>query len=154
MKHNYLVLNVDDIPRIVREAFFLASSGRPDLMLIDVPKDIQQQMVVPNWYQPMKIHGYINRLPKNPELSQLEQIVRLILGSKRPVLYVGGGCLNASEELRRFVELTRIPVASTLMGLGSYSCSNDLSLRMLGMHGAVFANYAVDKADLLLAFGG
>ncbi|ERN09835.1 acetolactate synthase 3, chloroplastic [Amborella trichopoda] len=152
-KHNYLVLNVDDIPRIVREAFFLASSGRPGPVLIDVPKDVQQQMAVPDWYQPMKIHGYINRLPKNPELSQLEQIVRLILGSKRPVLYVGGGCLNASEELRRFVALTGIPVASTLMGLGSYSCSDDLSLRMLGMHGTVYANYAVDKADLLLAFG-
>ncbi|KAL4201238.1 hypothetical protein AMTRI_Chr02g257690 [Amborella trichopoda] len=152
-KHNYLVLNVDDIPRIVREAFFLASSGRPGPVLIDVPKDVQQQMAIPDWYQPMKIHGYINRLLKNPDLSQLELIVRLILGSKRPVLYVGGGCLNASEELRRFVELTGIPVASTLMGLGSYSCSDDLSLRMLGMHGTVYANYAVDKADLLLAFG-
>lgn len=73
--------------------------------------------------------------------------------SKKPVLYVGGGCLNSSSELHKFIELTGIPVASTLMGLGAYPSSGDLSLRMLGMHGTVYANYAVDKADLLLAFG-
>ncbi|KAI7736814.1 hypothetical protein M8C21_015820, partial [Ambrosia artemisiifolia] len=120
-KHNYLVLDVEDIPRVVREAFYLASSGRPGPVLIDVPKDIQQQLVVPKWDEPM-------RLP-------------------------GGGCLNSADELRRFVELTGIPVASTLMGLGAYPASSDLSLHMLGMHGTVYANYAVDKSDLLLAFG-
>ncbi|KAL8056522.1 hypothetical protein ABFX02_04G124700 [Erythranthe guttata] len=84
----------------------------------------------------------------------LEQIIRLISESKKPVLYVGGGCLNSSEELKRFVELTGIPVASTLMGLGSYPGSDeDFALQMLGMHGTVYANYAVDKSDLLLAFG-
>ncbi|GFZ17367.1 chlorsulfuron/imidazolinone resistant 1 [Actinidia rufa] len=122
-KHNYLVLDVEDIPRIVREAFFLASSGRPG----------------PAAYTTTGGH--------------LEQIVRLISEAKKPVLYVGGGCLNSSEELRRFVELTGIPVASTLMGLGSYPCSDELSLQMLGMHGTVYANYAVDRSDLLLAFG-
>ncbi|KAL1541791.1 Agglutinin-like protein 1 precursor [Salvia divinorum] len=153
-KHNYLVLDVEDIPRIVREAFFIARSGRPGPVLIDVPKDIQQQMVVPNWDQPMKLGGYLSRLPKPPSEVLLEQIVRLISESKRPVLYVGGGCLNSSEELRRFVELTGIPVASTLMGLGSYPCSDEeYSLQMLGMHGTVYANYSVDKSDLLLAFG-
>ncbi|KAL5543898.1 hypothetical protein UlMin_007682 [Ulmus minor] len=152
-KHNYLVLDVEDIPRIVSEAFFLATSGRPGPVLIDVPKDIQQQLVVPNWNQPLKLPGYLARLPKNPDEAHLEQIVRLISESKKPVLYVGGGCLNSCEELRRFVELTGIPVASTLMGLGSYPLSGDLSLQMLGMHGTVYANYAVDKADLLLAFG-
>ncbi|XP_011044137.1 PREDICTED: acetolactate synthase 2, chloroplastic-like [Populus euphratica] len=152
-KHNYLVLDVDDIPRIIKEAFFLASSGRPGPVLIDIPKDIQQQLAVPNWDVPMKLHGYLSRLPKNPNELHLEQIVRLISESKKPVLYVGGGCLNSSEELRRFVELTGIPVASTLMGLGAFPVGDELSLQMLGMHGTVYANYAVDKSDLLLAFG-
>lgn len=152
-KHNYLVLDVEDLPRIVKEAFYLASSGRPGPVLIDVPKDIQQQLVVPNWDQPMRLPGYISRLPKPPGIAQLEQVVRLISESRKPVLYVGGGCLNSSKELRRFVELTGIPVASTLMGLGSFPCSDALSLHMLGMHGTVYANYAVDKSDLLLAFG-
>ncbi|OMP05814.1 hypothetical protein CCACVL1_01823 [Corchorus capsularis] len=152
-KHNYLVLEVDDIPRIVSEAFFLATSGRPDPVLIDIPKDIQQQLAVPNWNQPIRLSGYMSRLPKAPDEAHLEQIVRLVSESKKPVLYVGGGCLNSSEELRRFVELSGIPVASTLMGLGAFPTSDELSLQMLGMHGTVYANYAVDKSDLLLAFG-
>ncbi|XP_050375689.1 acetolactate synthase 2, chloroplastic [Argentina anserina] len=154
-KHNYLVLDVDDIPRIVKEAFFLATSGRPGPVLIDIPKDVQQQLVVPNWDQPIRLTGYMSRLPQSPNGVLLDQIVRLVSEAKKPVLYVGGGCLNSSEELRRFVELTGIPVTTTLMGLGTYPSSDedDLSLQMLGMHGTVFANYAVDKADLLLAFG-
>ncbi|MED6130669.1 hypothetical protein PIB30_002782 [Stylosanthes scabra] len=152
-KHAYLVLDVDDIPRIVNEAFFLATSGRPGPVLIDVPKDIQQQLAVPNWDQPIMLNAYMSRLPKAPNDSSLEQIVRLLLESKKPVLYVGGGSLNSSEELRRFVELTGVPVASTLMGLGSYPVGGENSLQMLGMHGTVYANYAVDKSDLLLAFG-
>ncbi|KAL7139601.1 hypothetical protein ABFS83_09G063600 [Erythranthe nasuta] len=153
-KHNYLVLDVEDIPRIVKEAFFLARSGRPGPVLIDIPKDVQQQMVVPNWDQPMSLGSYLSRLPRPPSGVLLEQIVRLISESKKPVLYVGGGCLNSSKELKRFVELTGIPVASTLMGLGSYPCSDEeISLQMLGMHGTVCANYSVDKSDLLLAFG-
>ncbi|KAL1289221.1 hypothetical protein HN51_057816 [Arachis hypogaea] len=152
-KHAYLVLDVDDIPRIVNEAFFLAISGRPGPVLIDIPKDIQQQLAVPNWDQPVMLNAYMSRLPKAPNESYLEQIVRLLLESKKPVLYVGGGSLNASEELRRFVELTGVPVASTLMGLGSYPVGGENSLQMLGMHGTVYANYAVDKSDLLLAFG-
>ncbi|KAL2453891.1 Acetolactate synthase [Abeliophyllum distichum] len=105
-KHNYLVLDVEDIPRIVREAFFIAKSGRPGPVLIDIPKDIQQQMVVPNWNLPMRLSGYMSRLPRPPSDMLLEQTARLIAESKRPVLYVGGGCLNSSEELRKFVELT------------------------------------------------
>ncbi|KAG4945578.1 hypothetical protein AAZX31_15G070200 [Glycine max] len=152
-KHNYLVLDVDDIPRIVNEAFFLATSGRPGPVLIDIPKDIQQQFAIPNWDQPIRLPGYMSRLPKSPNENHLELIVRLVMESKKPVLYVGGGCLNSSEELRRFVELTGVPVASTLMGLGAYPIADENSLQMLGMHGTVYANYAVDKADLLLAFG-
>ncbi|KAL3502726.1 hypothetical protein ACH5RR_037175, partial [Cinchona calisaya] len=143
-----------DIPRIVREAFYLCRTGRPGPVLIDVPKDIQQKKVVPDWDQRMRLDAYKSRLPGPPSEMYLEQILRLIGESKKPVLYVGGGCLNSSEELRRFVELTGIPVASTLMGLGAYPCSDEeYSLQMLGMHGTVYANYAVDKSDLLLAFG-
>ncbi|CAN4097574.1 unnamed protein product [Withania somnifera] len=152
-KHNYVVMDVDDIPRIVREAFFLVKSGRPGPVLIDIPKDVQQQMVIPNWDQPMKLPGYMSRLPQPPKMMILDQIVRLISESKKPVLYVGGGCMQSSKELRRFVELTGIPVASTLMGLGAFPGGDELSLQMLGMHGTVYSNYAVDNSDLLLAFG-
>ncbi|KAK4365899.1 hypothetical protein RND71_013779 [Anisodus tanguticus] len=152
-KHNYLIMHVRDIPRIVQEAFFLARSGRPGPVLIDIPKDVQQQMVIPNWDQPMKLSGYMSILPEPPNKMLLKQIVRLISESKKPVLYVGGGCLQSSEELRSFVELTGIPVASTLMGLGAFPTGDELSLQMLGMHGPVYSNYVVDKSDLLLAFG-
>ncbi|KAF8686209.1 hypothetical protein HU200_043590 [Digitaria exilis] len=152
-KHNYLVLDVEDIPRVVQEAFFLAASGRPGPVLVDIPKDIQQQMAVPVWDTPMSLPGYIARLPKPPATDLLEQVLRLVGESRRPVLYVGGGCAASGEELRRFVEMTGIPVTTTLMGLGNFPSDDPLSLRMLGMHGTVYANYAVDKADLLLAFG-
>nr|ACD93201.1 acetolactate synthase [Schoenoplectiella mucronata] len=152
-KHNYLVLDIDDIPRIIKEAFFLATSGRPGPVLVDIPKDIQQQLAVPAWDLPMRLPGYTSRLPKEPAHHLLDQITRLVSESKRPVLYVGGGCTNSGAELKRFVELTGIPVTTTLMGLGNYPSNDELSLRMLGMHGTVYANYAVDKADLLLAFG-
>ncbi|XP_057996563.1 acetolactate synthase, chloroplastic-like [Hevea brasiliensis] len=153
-KHNYLVLDVDDIPRIVSEAFLLATSGRPGPVLIDIPSDIQQQLALPNWNAPIKLPDYIlSRLPKLPNESEshLEQIVKLIFKSKKPVLYVGGGCLNSSEELRKFAEFTGIPVASTLMGLGAFPIGHELSLQMLGMYGTVYANYSVDRSDLLLA---
>ncbi|KAJ8476852.1 hypothetical protein OPV22_020579 [Ensete ventricosum] len=152
-KHNYLVLNVDDIPRIIKEAFFLATTGRPGPVLVDIPKDIQQQLAIPVWDPQLRLPGYISRLPRLPARPLLDQILRLVSESRRPVLYVGGGCLNSSEELRRFADLTGIPIASTLMGLGVYPTDAELSLKMLGMHGTVYANYAVDKADLLLAFG-
>ncbi|CAD5178453.1 unnamed protein product [Musa acuminata subsp. malaccensis] len=152
-KHNYLVLNVDDIPRIIKEAFFVATTGRPGPVLVDIPKDIQQQLAIPVWDPPLRLPGYISRLPRLPARPLLDQILRLVSESRRPVLYVGGGCLNSSEELHRFADLTGIPIASTLMGLGAYPTDAELSLKMLGMHGTVYANYAIDKADLLLAFG-
>ncbi|XP_024516466.1 acetolactate synthase 3, chloroplastic [Selaginella moellendorffii] len=152
-KHNYLVMNVEDIPRVIEEAFFLASSGRPGPVLVDIPKDVQQQFAIPNWSQPIKLNAYMQRLPRFPEVAQLQQIVRLIANSKRPVVYCGGGCMNSSEEVREFVKLTGIPITMTLMGLGIFPQSDSRSLHMLGMHGTVYANYAVDGADLLLAFG-
>ena len=149
-KFNYLVLDVEEIPFIVKEAFVIATSGRPGPVLIDIPRDIQKEMAIPNWNKPIMLHGNASRLQ---EKALLEEIVRLISQSKRPVVYAGGGCMNCSEELRRFVELTGIPVATTLMGLGVFPCTDELSLRMLGMHGTMLANYAVDRSDLLLAFG-
>ncbi|CAM6104440.1 unnamed protein product [Calypogeia fissa] len=152
-KHNYLVMSVDDIPRVIREAFFLAASGRPGPVLVDIPKDIQQQMAIPDWSQPMQLKGYVKRLPRRHDESQLEQIVRLLSSSKKPVVYCGGGCIDSSEELREFINLTNVPVTSTLMGLGVFPQSDKRCLKMLGMHGTVYANYAIDSADLLLAFG-
>ncbi|WCJ43100.1 Acetolactate synthase chloroplastic [Euphorbia peplus] len=152
-KHNYIIVNIEDIPRIVREAFFIASSGRPGPVLIDIPKDIQQQLTIPNWSTPIQLDAYISRLPNRPSQAVLHEIVRLISHSRKPVLYIGGGCLSSSEELRKFVGLTGIPVASTLMGLGVYPLDNELSLQMLGIHGNKSANYAVEKSDLLLALG-
>lgn len=105
--HNYQIMDVDDIPRIVREAFFLVRLGLPRPVLIDIPKDVQQQMVILNWDQPMKLPGYMYR-PTQPPKKMLDQIVRLITDSKKTVLYVGGGCAQSSKELRRFVVLTGI----------------------------------------------
>nr|XP_007138595.1 hypothetical protein PHAVU_009G222200g [Phaseolus vulgaris]ESW10589.1 hypothetical protein PHAVU_009G222200g [Phaseolus vulgaris] len=140
-KHNYLILDVDDIPRVVSEAFFLATSGRPGPVLIDVPKDVQEQLAVPSWDLPVMLPGYTARLPKLSSEAQLGLIARLILEAKKPVLYVGGGSLNSSAELKQFVELTGIPHHK-------YSSSFTVI-----MHGTVYANYALDKSDLLLAFG-
>lgn len=152
-KHNYLVMDLDDLPRIVKEAFYLARTGRPGPVLIDVPKDVQQQMAVPDWDVPMAIAGYMGRLPPPPTPKDLAPVLQALREAKQPVLYVGGGCLDASKELREFVRLTQIPVAQTLMGLGTYDATAPLALQMLGMHGTVFANFAVDQSDLLLAFG-
>jgi acetolactate synthase-1/2/3 large subunit len=110
-------------------------------------------MIVPYWNKTIKLHGYMERLPKAPQISQLEQILHLVFNSKKYIMYVGGGCLNASQELKEFVDHIGILVASTLMGLGYFPSSHEKSLGMLGMHGTVYANYAVDKADLLLSFG-
>ncbi|KAK9183022.1 hypothetical protein WN944_026171 [Citrus x changshan-huyou] len=152
-KHNYLVLDVDDIPRIIKEAFFLATSGRPGPVLIDIPVDVQLELAVPNWNQPCKLPSCISSLPKEPDELALRQTLKLIVESKNPVLCVGGGCLNSSEELRKFVGLTGIPVTCTTMGLGLFPCTDELCLRMVGMFGTVYANYAVNECDLLLAAG-
>lgn len=153
-KHNYLVTNLDDLPRIMREAFFLAGSGRPGPVLVDIPKDIQQQMTVPNFDVKMRIQGYLRRLPTgDPPPATLQQIILALKSVERPVLYVGGGCLDAAKELAEFVELTGIPVTQTLMGLGAFPGMHPNSLHMLGMHGTVYANYAIDSSDMLLAFG-
>lgn len=168
VKHSYLVTDVNDIPHIVKEAFYLARSGRPGPVLIDVPKNIQQTRTQPVFPEKVTLRGY-DKLAEASD-AELSQILSLMEKAERPVLYVGGGIISAeaSRELREFVELTQIPVTTTLMGCGAFPETHPLSLRWLGMHGAAYANWAVSGeiirqgdrlvveapgADLLLAFG-
>jgi len=153
VKHSYLVTDVNALPRIIKEAFYLASSGRPGPVVIDVPKNIQQQRLQPVFPKEVRLRGY-DPDEKASDVA-LNEIIGLIQKSVRPVLYVGGGVITsgASEELRRFVAATQIPVATTIMGCGAFPETHPLSLKFLGMHGAAYANWAVGEADLLLAFG-
>jgi acetolactate synthase-1/2/3 large subunit len=153
-KHHYLVTDVKDLARVMKEAFFIATTGRPGPVLIDLPKDIQQSLVAPNWDEPMNLPGYNGKLRKaRPE--QIKQVAAAIKLAKRPVIYAGGGIIagNAAPELREFVKKTGIPVAMTVMGLGAYPADGPLCLDMLGMHGSVYANWAVRDCDLLIALG-
>lgn len=156
-KHHYMITNVRDVARIVKEAFHIASTGRPGPVLIDFPKDVQLTSLPVeevNFDPPLNLPGYRPEVRK-PAPEQIRQIIAAIRRAKRPVLYVGGGCIQseAAEELTKFALRTRIPVAMTVMGLGVFPGSHPQSLHMLGMHGTVYANYAVDQSDLLLAFG-
>ncbi len=153
-KHTYLVTNAADIPRIMKEAFHIASTGRPGPVLIDIPKDIQNTIVSnPNWDQPMELPGYA--VPAAPSIEKLRQVAAAIKEARRPMIYCGGGVISSggADALREFVNKTGIPVAMTLQGLGSIPNDHYLSLKMLGMHGTVYSNYAVSESDLLLAFG-
>lgn len=152
-KHHYLVTRLEDLPRVMKEAFYIATTGRPGPVIVDVPKDIQQKRMVAEYDPPMDLPGYNPyRAATSRELSRVADAIR---SAKRPVVYAGGGVVGAgaSAELRAFAEKTGIPVALTVMGLGAMPANHYLSLNMLGMHGSVFANYAVNEADLLLAFG-
>ncbi len=153
VKHNYLVTDINDLPRIVKEAFYIAQSGRPGPVLIDIPKNIQMGETQPVWPSEVKLRGY------NPDIrvgdAELNELIGLIRQAKKPMLYVGGGIISgeAHAELLEFAERTQIPVATTLMGVGCFPETHPLSLKWLGMHGTVYANNAVNEADLLLAFG-
>ena len=153
VKHNYLVMDINDLPRVVKEAFYIAQTGRPGPVLIDIPKNIQMGKTQPVWPKEIKLRGY------NPDVrvgdAELNELIGLIRGAKKPMLYVGGGIISgeAHAELLEFAERTQIPVATTLMGVGCFPETHPLSLKWLGMHGTVYANNAVNEADLLLAFG-
>ena len=153
VKHSYLVQSVDEIPRVIHEAFTIAKSGRHGPVLIDIPKNIQQQEAVPNFDVKFNIPSYRPNL--DPSVGQIKKAVHAIMESKRPIIYSGGGIVSsgASKELRTFVKKTGIPITTTVMGLGSYPSNGPGSLRMLGMHGAVYANIAINHADLVLALG-
>ena len=154
-KYSYLVTNVDDIPRIIKEAFYLASTGRPGPVVIDIPKNIQQQQtVIPDpWPTSINLRGYTPDRKASQE--DLIEVLKMIEASKSPLICAGGGIIssNASAALRQFVKLTQIPIVTTLMGIGAFPENNPLSLQLLGMHGTAYANWASKETDLFLAFG-
>ena len=153
-KHHYLVTDPGDIARVMREAFHVATTGRPGPVLVDLPKNIQVAQLVPDYSVPMNLPGYRPEVRRaHPE--QIAQVAAAIKRAKRPVIYAGGGVItaDASAELRELARRTGIPVTMTLMGLGAFPGDDPLSLDMLGMHGSVYANLAVDEADLLIALG-
>ena len=153
VKHSYLVLNALDIPRVIKEAFYIARSGRPGPVVVDIPKDVQMSMTQPIFPSKIELRGY--KPEKKADDLALNEVLGLIEKAEKPVLYVGGGIISAdaSKELLEFAELTNIPVTTTLMGIGCFPENHPLSLKWLGMHGTYYANRAVNEADLLLAFG-
>ena len=153
VKHSYLVWDINDIPRIIKEAFHIAQSGRPGPVLVDIPKNIQNQTAQPIFPKSVSLRGY-NPVRRADEVA-LQEMLGLIASAKKPMIYCGGGVItaDASKELREFAERAQIPVATTLMGIGCFPEDHDLSLKWLGMHGTVYANNAVNEADLLLAIG-
>ena len=153
-KHHYLVTDVKDLARVMKEAFHIATTGRPGPVLVDVPKDVQEARIVPDWDAAMDLPGYRVSSPQAmPE--QVRQVAAAIRLSRRPIIYAGGGIIaaGASDELRELAHKTGVPVTMTLMGLGGFPNDDPLSLDMLGMHGSVYANYAINESDLVLALG-
>ncbi|HEY8533927.1 MAG TPA: acetolactate synthase large subunit [Micromonospora sp.] len=152
-KHNYLVQSPDEIPRILAEAFHLASTGRPGPVLVDIPKDVLQAQTTFRWPPTLDLPGY--RPTVHPHGKQIREAARLMVTARRPVLYVGGGVLKAraTDGLRRLAELTGIPVVTTLMARGAFPDSHPQHLGMPGMHGTVAAVYSMQKADLIVALG-
>lgn len=155
VKHSYVVRRAEDMARIVAEAFHIASTGRPGPVLIDVPKDvgIEECDYVPVHPGQVNLPGYRPTVKGNPR--QINQALRLIEDSQRPLLYVGGGAITAGAhgELQQLAEHFNIPVTTTLMGLGAFDENHPLAVGMLGMHGTAYANYAVSECDLLIAVG-
>ncbi len=157
-KHNYLVKNVAELPRVLHEAFYVASSGRPGPVLVDIPKDVQ--FALGTYYGPTEIETTRHKSYRpqvEGDVRLIEAAVDMMLRAERPVFYTGGGVINAgpeaSEHLRELVELTGFPVTSTLMGLGAYPGSGPNWLGMLGMHGTYEANMAMHDCDLMINIG-
>lgn len=152
-KHNFMVTDPNDIPAALAEAFYVASTGRPGAVLVDVPKDIQNAEMDFVWPPQIKLPGY--RPVTTPHARQIEEAVRLISQAKQPVFYIGGGVIkaNAHKELKEFAEYTGIPVVTTLMALGSFPDSHELHMGMPGMHGTVPAVAAMQRSDLLITIG-
>lgn len=156
-KHNFLVKRIEDLPLIIRQAFYIAKTGRPGPVLIDIPKDITQKLSdvkIPSLEEVKEsLPGYKPHLEGN--LQQIKKAIRLMVEAKRPVLYLGGGAVQAEaqKELVELAELMKIPVTTTNMGKGSFPEDHPLALHMLGMHGTYYANMAVYNCDLLIAVG-
>ncbi len=152
-KHNYLVSDPDELVSTIREAFYLAASGRPGPVLIDLPKDVVASMMDFPDPEPIRMKTYQPKVKPHP--GQVEKACKAFLQAKRPVLYIGGGVIlaNASKELTELAEKTQTPVTMTLMGLGGFPGTNPLSMGMLGMHGSYASNMMVSESDLLIAVG-
>jgi len=152
-KHNYLVRKVDDLPRVMAEAFYIAGSGKPGPVLIDIPKDVQRGHTAAPIPDKVNLLGYKPAVDGHPK--QIAKLAAAIDAAKKPLLYVGGGVIagNAAGELTALARKAQVPVTTTLMGLGSFPETDPLALRMLGMHGSVAANHAVSHCDLLVAVG-
>ncbi|MFG1602536.1 acetolactate synthase large subunit [Actinoplanes sp. NPDC049265] len=152
-KHNFLIQEPEEIPRIIAEAFHLAATGRPGPVLVDIPKDVQQAATTFAWPPTLDLPGY--RPTLHPHGKQIREAAKLIAQARRPVLYVGGGVLKAgaTDGLRKLAELTGMPVVTTLMALGAFPDSHEQHLGMPGMHGTVPAVYALQKSDLLVVLG-
>ena len=152
-KHNYLVTRADEVAEVVREAFYIARSGRPGPVLIDFCKNAQVEQAEFVFPDEVKLPGY--QPPERAPQSDLEEAVRLIEKAQRPVILAGHGVLmsGAEEALAHFAVKTQTPIASTLLGLGAFPASHELSLGMMGMHGEVHTNLAIQNSDLILAFG-
>ena len=155
VKHSYLITDVTELPKIFKEAFHLARTGRPGPVVIDIPKDIQQAMFRPVYPGTVKFRNPYVSCSHEATDDQLKQILALISEAKKPMLYVGGGIVSAeaSADLRKFAETTNIPVASTLMGIGAFPETHKLSMHWFGMHGSAYGNWAIDQCDLLLCLG-
>ncbi|MCK8824389.1 biosynthetic-type acetolactate synthase large subunit [Fuchsiella alkaliacetigena] len=152
-KHNYLVQDVEDLARIIKEAFHIATTGRPGPVLIDLPKDIQIEEAEFDYPDKVDLPGY--KPHYSGHYKQIELATQKIEEAEKPVIYAGGGVIasGAAEELRELAYKAQIPVTTSLMGLGSFPESDELSLGMPGMHGTEYANYALSEADLLIAIG-
>lgn len=152
-KHNYIVQRTEDLPHILKEAFYLARTGRPGPVLVDIPKDVQQGKTTAPYPKTIELRGYKLTIQGHPH--QIQKLAEAIKKSKKPVIYAGGGVIasGASEELAELARRLKIPVTTTLMGLGCFPENDELSLKMLGMHGTQYANKAIMEADLLIAIG-
>jgi acetolactate synthase-1/2/3 large subunit len=152
-KHSYLVRKVEDLPRIIHEAFHIANTGRKGPVLIDIPKDISAEKTIFKHVSTVNIRGYNPTL--DPNKLQVDKIVNAIIAAERPVILAGGGVVyaNASNELIEFVNKTQIPITTTLLGLSGFPSSHELWMGMPGMHGTYTANTAIQDADLLISIG-
>lgn len=152
-KHNYLVRDVCDLPRIVKEAFAIATSGRPGPVLIDIPKDVSMAQATFHYPETVHIRGF--QPTTDPHPMQVQKMMQAIAQAKKPVIIAGGGVVsaNAAKELQQFAEKTNIPVTPTLMGIGGFSMKHPLCLGMPGMHGTYAANHALLECDLLIGIG-
>ena len=157
-KNNYLVQDIRELPRILKEAYYIASTGRPGPVLVDIPRDIQLEEIPYDEFKKLyeeefELEGY------NPvyegHKGQIKTAIKMIKDSKKPLIIAGAGILkgHAYDELKEFVDKTNIPVAMTLLGLGSFPGNHELALGMIGMHGTTYANYAANEADLVIAAG-